>query len=174
MKRRILEVLTFALAITANAQTPVITSQPQSLTNNSGSTATFTVVATDAATYQWQLNGTIIAGATDSTLTYDDLSTNQAGTYTVVVANGSGATNSLPASLTVVQGTQVQFRFSGFPGRRRHQRDRPAFRPRQAGDGAELSSLCHAALLRLVWLSLPGPFHHARSIVFAFSLVGQS
>ena len=116
MKRRILEVLTFALALTANAQTPVITSQPQSLTNNSGSTATFTVVATDAATYQWQRNGNNIAGATTSTLTYDDLSTNQAGTYTVVVANGSVTNDSLPASLTVVQGTIVQFGFSGFPG----------------------------------------------------------
>ena len=60
MKSRILEVclFCFALALRTNAQTPIINSQPQSATNNIASAADFTVVATNAATYQWYFQGT--------------------------------------------------------------------------------------------------------------------
>jgi cyclophilin family peptidyl-prolyl cis-trans isomerase len=117
MKSRLMEVfvLCCALALKANAQTPVILSQPQDITVNNASTATFTVVATNAATYQWQFGGGNIAGATNSSLTYDDVTTNQAGFYSVVVTSSGGAsTNSQPAQLTIVPGTVVQITFSGY------------------------------------------------------------
>ena len=118
MKRRILEAFVFscALVLRANAQGPVITSQPQSITINNASTATFTLAATNAATFQWQFNGNNIAGATNATLTYDDVATNQAGFYSVVVTSSAGlSTNSQPAQLTIVPGSVVQVTFSGFP-----------------------------------------------------------
>jgi cyclophilin family peptidyl-prolyl cis-trans isomerase len=109
-------VLICALALSVNAQTPIISSQPQSITNNSGSTASFSVTASNAVKYQWMLNGGNIAGATNSTYTFEDVTTNQAGAYVVEVTSSHGqATNSQPAQLTVVQGTMVQIAFSGFP-----------------------------------------------------------
>src|SRR5580658_6836105 len=90
MKIRILEVLVvcLALALKATAQPPAILSQPQSATNNVASAADFTVAATNAATYQWYFQGTNnLPGATNATLSLDDLSSNQAGSYTVVVSS---------------------------------------------------------------------------------------
>src|SRR5271156_3907263 len=105
MKSRILEVCVFcfALALNANAQ-PVITSQPQSSTNNLASAADFSVVATNAATYQWYFQGSnVLSGQTNAALSLDDLSTNQAGSYTVVVtsSNNISVTSSPPAVLTI-------------------------------------------------------------------------
>ncbi len=124
MKSPIMEVFVFcfALALEANAQTPpVIVSQPRSSTNNFASAAAFTVVAANAATYQWQFNGANITngpnvtGATNATLSLDDLATNQAGSYTVVVTStNSVSTNSEPAVLTITNGTTVQITFSGY------------------------------------------------------------
>jgi len=120
MKCRILEVfaLCFALAIKANAQTPIITSQPQSVTNNNASAAQFTVVATNAATYQWYFQGTnLLQGETNALLSLDDLGTNQAGSYTVVVtsSNNISVTSSPPAVLTIVPGTIIQWTISTYP-----------------------------------------------------------
>jgi cyclophilin family peptidyl-prolyl cis-trans isomerase/uncharacterized protein (DUF2141 family) len=119
MKRRLLEVfvLVFALATRADAQPPVITSQPQSITVNNASAAAFTVVASNAAAYQWQFQGTnSLPGATNATLSLDDVSSNQAGSYTVVVTSAdNSSTNSTPAVLTVVPGTIVQLTISTYP-----------------------------------------------------------
>jgi CHRD domain/Immunoglobulin domain len=84
--------------------TPVITSQPQSLTVDAGTPATFTVTATGPApiTYQWQHDGVDIPGATDSTLTIPAADTGDVGLYTVDVSNGGGTTPSSSAQLTVI------------------------------------------------------------------------
>jgi uncharacterized repeat protein (TIGR02543 family) len=106
-----------AFAVSASAVTPTITSQPQSLTINNASVATFTVVATNAATYQWQQGTQTISGATNSTLTLDDVSTNQAGTYTVVVtSSNSVSVTSAPAALAILPGTIVRLAISGYSG----------------------------------------------------------
>ena len=85
---------------------PVITAQPQSQSVSAGMSVTFSVAATatPAPTYQWQFNGTNLAGATGSILTLTSLTTNQAGTYTVGITNAAGSTNSDPATLAVLSG----------------------------------------------------------------------
>jgi hypothetical protein len=82
---------------------PVITAQPVSLTNNIGTTATFTVEATGSAplSYQWSLAGTDLAGATDSLLTLTNVQSTNAGNYRVLVTNVAGSTMSSNALLTV-------------------------------------------------------------------------
>jgi hypothetical protein len=54
--------------------------------------------------YQWQHNGTALLGATSSTLTLLGVSTNDAGSYNVVVTNGYSSVVSAGAQLTVTPG----------------------------------------------------------------------
>ena len=91
---------------------PVITTQPVNQIVNQGSNAVFTVVATGMVplTYQWQFNGANledtwdghIAGSTLPSLTITDVSTNDAGSYSVLVSNEAVSTNSDKATLTVL------------------------------------------------------------------------
>ena len=110
-----------AAILAAKAGQAGITSGPKDLSINAGSTADFTVTATNAGSYQWTFQGagmaqaTNIAGATKSGYKIDDTSTNQAGVYSVIVGStGTNITNS--ANLTVIQGTIIQFQISGFAG----------------------------------------------------------
>ncbi|TAK97863.1 MAG: hypothetical protein EPO07_12585 [Verrucomicrobia bacterium] len=50
-----------------------------------GSNVTFTAVTTNAVQIQWQFNGTNIAGATNSTLTISNATSDLAGVYTILV-----------------------------------------------------------------------------------------
>lgn len=88
---------------TAAPTAPTITAQPTNVTVNVGDTASFTVTASGAAPlgYQWSFNTTNIAGATNATLTLNNVQLNQAGNYSVLVANIVGSTNSIAATLTV-------------------------------------------------------------------------
>jgi hypothetical protein len=53
--------------------------------------------------YQWWKDGAMVAGATNSTLTIGALSTNDSGSYTVVISNSvSVVTSSPPAVVTIV------------------------------------------------------------------------
>jgi hypothetical protein len=79
---------------------PYIVQQPVSLTNDFGTTATFTVVAM-ATGYQWQKNGVSINGATNAALTLNSVSLHDAGTYTCVVTGANAPVNSDAATLTV-------------------------------------------------------------------------
>jgi len=56
---------------------------------------------TPEPTYQWQRNGTAIAGATTSTLSLASATTADAGDYTVVLTNDLGTGTSDKATLTV-------------------------------------------------------------------------
>ena len=82
---------------------PGIAIQPQSQTVIAGQSATFTVSATGTAplSYQWQFNATPIDGATDSSYTRANMQVTDAGSYSVVVTNTAGSTNSADAILTV-------------------------------------------------------------------------
>jgi hypothetical protein len=70
---------------------------------DTGSTASFWVVAsgTGTFTYQWSLNGTAISGATGPLCTVTGASSANAGNYTVTVTNTAGSATSQAATLTV-------------------------------------------------------------------------
>ncbi len=87
---------------------PVITSQP-SPTNEvllAGGTAQFTVGVSSEfpVSYQWYLNQTnpVVSPPTFATLTIQNVRVTEAGSYSVVVSNAYGSTNSAVATLTVV------------------------------------------------------------------------
>jgi hypothetical protein len=56
-----------------------------------------TAAGSSPFTYQWQLNGQNISGATLATYTRSNFQTNHEGQYRVVVSNGSGSMTSEPA-----------------------------------------------------------------------------
>ncbi len=82
----------------------VITNQPQPQVVLAGSNVVLSVgaAALDPVSYQWLLNGTNLSGAVFGSLSLLNIQLNQAGTYSVVVSNSSGAVSSLGAALTVI------------------------------------------------------------------------
>lgn len=97
---------------------PVITSQPVSQTVRAGETAVFSVDATGvpAPSFQWRRDGASLGGATGSTLTLENVQTTQAGSYDVVVSNGSGTVTSNPAVLAVNLPSYAGTYFGDFAG----------------------------------------------------------
>lgn len=111
---------------------PVVQTPPSSQNQTVGGTANFSVIAsgTQPMSYQWQRNGVnlldggIVTGATSSTLTLTGVTTNDAGSYRVVITNSVGSVTSVvaslainvpplitvqPVGLTAVHGTNVSF-----------------------------------------------------------------
>jgi autotransporter-associated beta strand protein len=84
------------------ANPPGIVIPPVSQTNQLGSNATFTVVATNATGYQWYFGAVALNGATATNLSLTNLQLNQAGQYRVVVSGAGGSATSAPANLVVV------------------------------------------------------------------------
>jgi hypothetical protein len=90
--------------------TPTFVSQPQNQTVAETTTATFTVVAAGPPplSYHWQhagtnlINGGRYSGVTNATLTISNVSSNDAGAYTVIVSNPDGPSTSQQATLTVI------------------------------------------------------------------------
>ena len=84
------------------ADLPIITSQPQSVTNLPGSTAIFNVAATGCTNlfYQWCHGTNALADATNAILVLVPVTLADAGGYTVKVSNGAGSVTSQVAVLT--------------------------------------------------------------------------
>jgi hypothetical protein len=84
---------------------------PQGATWGSGSNGTLMVTAGGSGTlsYQWQLNGSNIAGATSGTLPLGSLQLSNAGLYSVVVSNGGGAVTSAVSVLNVAPDLSAQW-----------------------------------------------------------------
>jgi hypothetical protein len=82
---------------------PTITTQPTNQIVNQGTNASFSVVPSGSApfSYQWNFNGSPLAGATNSSITVTAAQPAQAGSYNVVVSNPAGFVNSQVATLTV-------------------------------------------------------------------------
>jgi hypothetical protein len=93
----------FSLAPPVIGDPPSIVAQPQSLTNQAGTSATFSVVADGLAPliYQWRLNGNNLAGASGSSFTRNSALANHTGDYTVVITNAAGSVTSSIATLTI-------------------------------------------------------------------------
>ena len=89
----------------------VITSQPQSQSVAPSNNVTFTVIASGTANlfYQWYRNtNSLLAGATNSTFTLNNVQATNAGTYSVTVSNTAGIANSSNALLTVSSGAYAK------------------------------------------------------------------
>src|SRR3984957_17760705 len=80
---------------------PVINTQPVAQHDCSGGVLTLSVAANYAATYQWNLGGTPISGATSATYSVTNASSANAGNYTVTVTNGAGSVTSSIAAVAV-------------------------------------------------------------------------
>jgi hypothetical protein len=84
--------------------------QPANQSVAVGQPVTFSVVATGSSplSYQWQKNGTAIAGATASMYTTSPVTASDSGTqFRVVVSNSAGQITSNPATLTVITAVGV-------------------------------------------------------------------
>jgi endonuclease/exonuclease/phosphatase family metal-dependent hydrolase len=92
-----------AAILTVSNTPPVITTQPSSQSVYAGETAAFIVTAGGTAPliYQWRFNGTNLSGATNDDYSFNNVQTNDAGNYTVVITNLSGSITSAVAVLTV-------------------------------------------------------------------------
>ena len=95
---------TFADVYTGESgQVPAITSQSQNQTVTNGASVTIGVTATGTLplSFQWQLNGTNLPGATSSNLTLTGVTFAQSGFYTCVITNAASSTVSDPIILSV-------------------------------------------------------------------------
>ncbi len=90
-------------SVSSTNQPPVVVVAPLSQNVLVGDDVTFTVTATGAAplAYQWRKGQNAIGGAITNSFALANVSTNDAGSYDVVVTNTVGATTSAVASLTV-------------------------------------------------------------------------
>ncbi len=96
--------LTFTTSASGSTSAPTILSVPSSTSVTIGGSTTFSVSASTSSgtlSYQWNKNGTAIAGATSNKLTINSASASDAGSYTVTVSNGTSATTSTAFTLTV-------------------------------------------------------------------------
>jgi hypothetical protein len=89
--------------VSSNGIAPTIVAQPQGQMVTEWQDVTFTVGVSGSAplTYQWRKGGHALAGATNSTLTLNDVQVSDAGSYSVVVSNAYGVATSDTATLTV-------------------------------------------------------------------------
>jgi streptogramin lyase len=85
---------------------PQIEAQPTEQFVSAGGSATFTVTAAGSSSlsYQWNLNGAAISGATGSSYTVTNAQASNAGSYTVTVTDSDGSITSAAANLSVSSG----------------------------------------------------------------------
>ena len=79
--------------LTVIAAGPIITQQPAAINTCAGTQNTVSIVATsedNTLTYSWYKNGTVIANEVASQLSFNSISTSDAGTYKAIVTNGCG------------------------------------------------------------------------------------
>jgi len=84
--------------VTPVADYPVILTQPVGASVCSNATLTLSVTASNATGYQWELNGSPIAGATGSTYTVVHA---QSGVYAVIVSNALASVTSNAVTVSI-------------------------------------------------------------------------
>ncbi len=92
-----------AARLTVNRQ-PTILANPTNQFVRPGQNAPFSVsaVGNGPLRYQWRLNGTNIAGATNASLTVTNAQLIHSGVYTVVITDNVGPITTVPASLVIL------------------------------------------------------------------------
>ena len=104
--------LLLPMAASAAVVAPAITVQPTAQTVQDGQSATFAVTASGTAplTYQWQVDGMAIAGASAASYTTPPTRLSASGArYSVVVGNSAGTATSAGAMLTVNSFTGARY-----------------------------------------------------------------
>ena len=104
-------VATNFMQLTVQESKIVVTTQPVNAVATVGGTASFSVAAlgADSLSYQWQFNGTNlvdnvrVSGSRTNVLNIVGILMSDAGSYSVIVSNALGATNSQSARLDVVK-----------------------------------------------------------------------
>jgi len=81
----------------------ILSSPPATQAVATGSVLNLSVIAsgTDPITYQWQLNGNNISGATASALLITSANAANAGVYTCIITNSAGTVTTSPSTLVV-------------------------------------------------------------------------
>jgi hypothetical protein len=94
------------LVVAPAAAAPVFSAPPVSQTVAAGDTVVFTapVIAAPAATFLWQHDGAVVAGATGSTLMLTGVTATSSGNYVGIATNSLGTATSSAAALTVSTG----------------------------------------------------------------------
>ncbi len=92
-----------ASSATVSAAAPVVSTPPltQSVGTGSPVTLSVAVMSAQAVRYQWQFNGTPLAGAVSPTLELSSFQSANAGRYTVTVTSEFGSATSAAAELSV-------------------------------------------------------------------------
>jgi len=99
-----------AANLTVTVAAPTITANPTAVLRQcAGSSATLSVTATGYGTlnYQWKKNNVNISGANNSSLSLSNISSADAGNYTVVVSNLGGSVTSAGTSVSIKAATTI-------------------------------------------------------------------
>src|SRR5208337_3418495 len=97
------DLLTNSATLTVN-QPVLVSTAPVSLTNCPGSSATFSIMATGSGlNYQWYHSGMLLPGQTTNSLILTNVSSTNAGLYSVVVGDACGDLLTNSATLTINQ-----------------------------------------------------------------------
>ncbi|MGC3988475.1 MAG: DUF3500 domain-containing protein [Chthoniobacteraceae bacterium] len=100
-----------------SATPPSISADPASTTAAAGSTASFSVTATGSGTltYQWYKDAAAISGATSSSYSIASTTTDDAGSYDVMVTSEYGVSTSAVATLTISSSSGTTPEITGEP-----------------------------------------------------------
>ena len=123
---------------------PVILIQPDSLTRNAGTLASFSGLATasEPLSYQWLkdgtpiVDGTNVAGVSTPVLTVSNAFGGDAGGYSLIVSNSAGSVTSIVASLVVMDPLLIS---------------EPTSQTRNAGEDVAFSVAVIGTALRYQW-----------------------
>src|SRR5205085_227849 len=107
---------TFSAAAPLTSPIPVVVDQPVAHRAVLGASVQFEASASGEPplAFQWRKDGTVITGATNSTLVLPVVAAGDAATYSVAVSNSSGTTPSNGAALTVLTPDNVVWTQFGF------------------------------------------------------------
>jgi len=159
--------VTSQVAVVTVTQAPVIVSQPQSIAAQAGQDIVFSVSATGVAplTYQWRISGFNIPGARNDQFSISNVQPADAGNYSVVVSDASGAqTVSQEAILTVSDVPLVQLSIASAT-----LSGGGILIEWEGGEGIVLQA--KAALSDAIWRDVPGTEGQSQTLQ---ALIGQS